>query len=843
LSGTVPVGIDINGLQDVAAFDLDAEKVVGGAVPSVIVIDAASEKSSEVIAGAEATLSFVGRGWAWPAEARASSVNTAQTRIPLIDILKRLRGDDTLAFHGSTTTPEEMFTAAVSALMGTRSNLEGEARLAVAIPDDGRFDEDVRQRILNAARIAGLDVQLLWRSVAAVLGLASELIPFLNRLEDREIAVLSCLEDGISVNRLVAAVERPKGAPPYVIPKRTRPGVFFPFTRTITDLAGNVARILGEQISVEPGQILWGDGLPLRWLLKMEDRDGFFQSEANWVRYPGASPDWLQPLNVPSTMLDDIDAFIADVDLMIIEGPAIAVSTGNLSLMYHLRSVLRDRRPSRQTLTFKGSESHLVPIGCVEYGHRRLSGRVTYYDHLPQLRLAVRRDDQAVFVDLIPDDAVCEGGQAYARTIDLGVTIPQGARQVEFYLLREGTPTPRHASQDLPFAMTENTPIRMSVQQTPAQGQAALGIESAAPTVRMNRLAVNWDLMEILVGQTEEDIVAALEREVQVFVPPVQPHPCHAFLWTFKPRTERQQDFSLAELIHRLNGETSADEPVNLNDVAQARKLLTRFQSPSLLTRRWGDARRRETTKSRAVSSDGKLPDLTDGLTEDVLTAFDELLEIVARRLQAPGVVQMERNQIVTFATWAFTRCPAYIRDILREAAVNNVIVTAQNDFQAMGRAFETPEELKALFGLVHSYATGRGRLMDYHARALFYVLSLREKAPYSLTEGLAGDFVNLAIPAIRMMIDGERYSRLMSICIKTIGGLLRYRLVDPSFLDPEEPLGHEVRNLLEEICRRSEGVAKRNQILVDAQQMIELINRQSVSDTILQWPGEDDDE
>jgi hypothetical protein len=99
-------------------------------------------------------------------------------------------------------------------------------------------------------------------------------------------------------------------------------------------------------------------------------------------------------------------------------------------------------------------------------------------------------------------------------------------------------------------------------------------------------------------------------------------------------------------------------------------------------------------------------------------------------------------------------------------------VVTSQNDFEAMGRSFESPEELTSLFGVLQHFANKRGRLLDYHARALFNALSLRERAPEALTADQARDFVKLEIAAIEEMISGRRYSRLMSVCIKTIGGL-----------------------------------------------------------------------
>ena len=227
----VPVGIDINGLQDVAAFEINAEDVVGGAIPSVVIVRQNELGETDITAGVEATRSFSGRGWSWPIEGEDDNSKSHLARIPLVKILQRLHEELSPETNGAPGSPEEMFAAAVSALLGARPNLIGEPRPVIAIPDDGRFNEDLQQRILNAAYVIGLDVQLLWRSVAAVLGMADELQPILGRLRNKEIGVLSCLDDGISVSRL-EIVEGTEGSDqPYAIPKRREPGRFFPYNQ------------------------------------------------------------------------------------------------------------------------------------------------------------------------------------------------------------------------------------------------------------------------------------------------------------------------------------------------------------------------------------------------------------------------------------------------------------------------------------------------------------------------------------------------------------------------------------------------------------------------------------
>ena len=91
--------------------------------------------------------------------------------------------------------------------------------------------------------------------------------------------------------------------------------------------------------------------------------------------------------------------------------------------------------------------------------------------------------------------------------------------------------------------------------------------------------------------------------------------------------------------------------------------------------------------------------------------------------------------------------------------------------------------------------------------------------------------------------MENERYARLMSVCIKTIGGLIRYRLINPSFLDTSKSLGGRVKQLLSSIMERSQDEQRRQTIYELCDQVIDVLDRKSVSDTILQWPGEDDED
>lgn len=845
---TLAVGIDINGLQDVAAFDLASETIVGGQVPSVAILRRRQGRKQRlsITAGAEATNDIIGRGWGWPAVARSNSENSEALRVPVTNVLTRLLENNPLFFGGELIDPSELYVSALKALSNTRRVEIGEAHrppsmMVAAIPDDGRFNEDAQQSVINASRINGQKLHLLWRSVAAVLGLAKQLDPLADRLKGSSIAVLSCLDDGISVNILdMDAINKNSNAS-YLVPVRKQAGRFFPFTTSITQHCRNLAERIAGEMEIDSEQVLWSDGLPLRWLLNLPERPSVFQSNQGWKRVEGSRPGWFEPIRISDELLDDLSSYLATVPYTILEGPLLNMPTGGNNLMFAIRDGLQNRRqaaggPTVQTLTFSGQGSHLAARGCVEYALRRQSERVAYLDYLPQIRLAVRNGHEANFINLIREDAICEGGEEFDGDTHLGLSIPNSASEIEFYILREGNQAPRRAVEQLRTPVRQSTPIRMRVQQSPAQGRARLTIQPTVNDSGLSPITVNWDRMEVLNGKTEDEIVRLLSHQ-EIFAPPVRPHPNHAYHWVHKVGFGLLT-FSLADHIDQLKIAICDSGTIVAKDIVEARKLLSRYQSPFAMSGKVGHKRHPDKTVSRAVSSDGNLPSPSEGLEASTLEAFDAILDHLATALREGKLDDNQRNQAVTFCTWAFARCPAAVCDHLRLVASRGTVRSPMNDFDAMGRAFTKQDEYSAFFNLLLKQAAVNGRLKNQHVRSLFYLLSLREDAPYVLKRSEADEFVDLTLKLLNEQITKGNYQTLMRTCLRALGGLTRIRHAYNDFLSPSSPAGVEAQCALKQIIRHGD---QPNRIFVGqlAQQVLDVIQQRNISISILNWDGD----
>jgi hypothetical protein len=838
------IGIDLNGLLDAAAFDLGETEVTGGDVPSVVLASVTHNGAVKLTAGREATNAIEGRGWDWPLEARKRE-GSSYSRIPVAEIIDNLERNINFKVGSQSIPAGDMMAASVEALAQLRTRVDDQP-VVIAIPDDGRFKEDAQQGLINAIRPTGMRVHLLWRSVATVLGMTQDLNPHADTLDGHDIAVISLLEDGISVNRMTMTKAINSGMS-YIVPKRLGPGRFFPFGRRILDIAMAEASKVADNIGADPWQIMWGDGLPLRWLLHLPDRDAILQTESGWTRVSGERPEMLDKVEITDEELAEIDEAISDVQYVIYEGPALESPAQGELLVYRVReylmegTYLKNTGNRRHTLAFVEAQKHNAARGCVEFGRRQEAGEKTYLDHLPQLELAVRQGEQAIFLNLIPNDAECMGGEIYEEIVNLDFSIPAGSSALNFYLLRDGSISPRYATEEIRISPTQPIPIRVRVNQVPAQGRAKLIIEAHGPDHRLSAINVNWDRMEVLDGETKDDVIQRLEHE-EIKVPPVQPHPCHSFLWTFKPRGQLLS-FSLKDRIEILS-DCIDENPTGLtaDKIREVREnLLSRYQSPSTLTRHWREDRHHVTTRSRAVSTDGGLPKPNDELPAETLRKFDAVMEHFGDLIENGHINSKIRNQIVTFCAWSFLRCPQPVRDHLREAAEAGRVKTALNDFYAMGRSFSTEGEVKAFFALLISHAGGAFKM--YHANSLFYLLSLREDAPLYMTTTQAREITKLVIARLEQLISVPNYKAGMRMCLKALGGLIRFRLVERDFLNELENLGAEVRRVVKLIIARSDGDATRAPAGLLAEDVLTVLEERGVPDTILQWEGEDDGE
>jgi len=764
------LGVDINGLLDGAERD---GRLVPGSIPSVVVLPAKRGRGPlTVVAGTEAGLAIEGRGWEWPPSA-ACTQTAGRLRIPVAEALDALvRNSKVPTAHGEMDA-EELVAAAVAALVPDGSDQEP----VVVIPDNGRFDEEVQQRLLDALGSRGLRPRLIWRSVAAVLGVEDVLNKNAHRLYGKSIGVVSVLADGIDVSLL--RLEKPEdGRNDYVVPMRDSYGMHVPFARSLIRCAEDGA---AEILADDPDrgwQLVWGNGAALERMLGTAARPRLIQTQGRWrlleIDDPAASP-LPGPDAAGMALLRDI---LRRADHVIVEGPAAeARETGQLLLGHRIAETLA---LSGRILHRGRPHEFTAAKGASAFARRSAAGQTTYYDFLPQIRICVRNaEGDPVFVDALPNDQRVEGGQAFRTKppLDLGLIVREGKDALDFYISLERSGQTRKASIVLPRPSAADTRVFLDIEQYPLRGLARISVvpEEGAD---MAPITLDWSRMAVD-GRLEAEIVRDL-AETGPTVPPTVPVEGHWLRWN-----ERIGGRSLRDILRDFPERLDEDTLSGANDLALQ---LSRRSSPMRMTA----GRDRDKGLYRALSTDGQLPEKGTALA-DAGPMIDRVLALLATGIEKKSPL---RGAALKACSWSFSRCPVQVIRHLAELAAHGKVVAHLLDYRAMGRVFTKEEDIRLLFSLCCRLP----RLMQYHMESLLTVISIRPDAASLLELRQAERLLSGTLERLSEYHghSGPGTPRLARTCIRLVAALLRHRVRSPRFLMPEsDPQGWEVRTAL----------------------------------------------
>jgi hypothetical protein len=834
------IGIDLNGLYDTAAFDNVDAHLTGGAIPSVVIANRDHHDRVEVICGEEATLSPVGRNIA----ASPSSDDVARILSAwAIDSLREEHQDESL-FNG--IAPARIMAAAVSGLAEARGPVDSQP-VVVAIPDDGKFNDDAQQQLLNSLSGTGLKIHLLWRSVAALLAMNQDIRSHSKELKDKKVGIISLLDEGVNVCRLIMKFDQDCEGNTYLIPKRTGPGRVFPYPRRIQDIARDNATDLSDLTGTDTKELLLGTPIPVSAAIGMRPETTVVRTPNGWKRIDHDLLHKPTPLILDDAFTDQIDRFLSDVGYLVYEGPALLapVSGNDKNLMNMVSAKLRTgifktrTGQNRKALSFNKSESQLVSRGCHEYGIRLQDGRKTYFDQLPQLRLAVSRNREPVFSELIPSGMECEGGKNFSRDADLNLSIPARSKELQFYLFKEGETDPRRATERLRRPPKEDIPIRMKIEQSPAQGRARLTIIGDMPQV-----SVNWDNMEVLAGETEETISEKIQHP-EIAVPPVTYHPCHPYLWSVKRGKNLLNHFSLSELIDDL----TRDLPFSGSDtearkIGALRAVFCRLSSPYTLSFRAPGPRHNIKELHRPVSSAGEFPAPGEGLEQHSIDNLKAILRDGADSFLSPNATLNFKRQISNLGGWAFLACPEILHEDLMTNPDWGKLYGASHYFRCAAKIITSIGEFETYFSrMEESIITNQEVAKIYHADGLFYLLSLRENAAKAITAHQSELFSKALTNQINDKIKGRRpkTSTLVRACLRALSALLRYRLADPGFMRQGEYFGDTVVSQCERIVKIVAGDPAKRAVMKSAMDLASAITaEEAIPVNLLIWDSDD---
>lgn len=720
-------GLDLNGWHDYAAIgpgpdDEDRRvRLIDGGAGSVVVV--------RPNADAVRTTSMIGGPQAILAPHGRGigwgEVGAVHLRIPL-----RL----TLASVPKNPTESESaaYRASIQALT------QGAERRMLTIPDLTSYGEAERSRILSALGPLSQSSMLLWRPVAMVLAALEDGLLSADHVGS-DVDLLVHTGEGIEHHRL--RLDEAKGFNGLLAPKRVGYGsLTFPelgLQRMLDDAERQVGMFnpqLGE-VKTEPTR------LPIRWLAGEIDA-----GEIEILRRDNG--DWIEVACPPMKKL----AIAQLQDGPRGDGPTLLVTPAGASLARVLVDCLSVSFPKLMRLS-----ADSIARGALIAGERVEAGKPHYLDELEPISLAVLRGAKAHFEPLIPPGSNVPANQEFISEPIRDFAWGAGKDMIEFHILK-GDKELRHWTVPSTPPPENTVPVIMQLRQLPGQSWAKLTVRTAGNIdVAALPIQLDWDRLTPDTRSPEE-VLATLERPAPT-IPQRIVEEAHIGFW--------DRTFITPGVADALRG--SADDLYLALNKSQ---------------RNWGQMPGAQYDRTyRPVSTDGRLP---IGLSEATVKAFDARLEAYAQHIKsnvAKGHVFSSNREFLAI-TWAFTRCPEAIQEMI-VAAIESLSLDDNNLFHehplmtlplaskivphGAGRAVDGLSKLRRLFKAL----TGMKKPNASSRPAFAYSLSRREDAPKALDEQLIQRISKQLISELKsesVFAQNYKYNLL------TLSGLLRVR-------------------------------------------------------------------
>jgi hypothetical protein len=418
-----------------------------------------------------------------------------------------------------------------------------------------------------------------------------------------------------------------------------------------------------------------------------------------------------------------------------------------------------------------------VARGALRAGRLIERGLPHYYDRIEQIRIAVQRDDEPVFADLIPAGTVVPADKEYISPPLDDFVWPREKAQVQFYILK-GDREVRYWTAEKESGPGKSVPVTLQVRQTPGQSWARLSVTSVAWDVLARApVTLDWETIAPL-DKTPEAVLESL-RHPPPGIPERIVERANAALWIGGDWAGNGEAATFAR-------REVAGEPVHLSRWATS--LRTSRTSPNG-ERFWH------------VSTDGSLP---DDLPDDVVKGFRIALARTADRLL--GGAALGDNEPLIAATWCFTACPEAVQDEIVTAWEAHMLGRVHRFLRApaaiavvkqgAGRAVTGEARLRRLFEIIR-----RSPLNHHDVNALAMILSRRAEAPDAMTREFVDDLGPRLARELLALQTGANFQQKFRATIQSIAGLFRWRTREShALLASREPVAQSLRTTLEEV-------------------------------------------
>ncbi len=760
--------IDLNGWRDYGALGWDPDdedeaqdhiEVVDGGVGAVVVERPKLRPDTQgaghctvqadvaLVGGPQAILAPHGRGPGW------GQIGAENRRHQITTVLAEVA-------EGTNRMFPHLAAATAALTVGAES-------LVLTIPDHRAFAEAVQGRFLRALegrhRVRS---QLLWRSVAAFHEALAQ--GTIQQQPGTRLRLLIHAADGLELQTLSLAEAH--GFNQHLAPLRDSFGELIWPELGLTRLLGLVERLMREKLPELELPELDRSRLPLRLLLgdaEPGDTEILRRSNQNWLKVeaPVIPIAELLPSILPPPRWPDADATLLITPLR----PDIAA--GLIGLVQTLAGQIDCADPE------------WVARGALAAGRLIEKGLPHYLDRLEPIALAVLDESEARFEPLTPDDRHVPANKEFVSAPMRGFVWGQGRDRLEVYVVK-GKGEVRRWVAIVDAAPAQDAPVVLQLRQMPGQSWAKLSITSEEwDLLARAPILLDWEALEPD-PRTPQEVLEELAPSRPV-VPNRVVEPAYGGFW--------DGTLGLAPFGQMLNA--------NLN---------TLYGFLHRSTRRLPDeiGNVSDGLRWHPVSTDGEFP---PGFEREWESSFVDRLERIAEdlddriRLGNP----INDNKGFLCLTWCFTRCPVVIQGHILDAleAANEGrrhpllgMHSAERRLQhAAGRAIQGEAGVRRLLAAL----TQRDQPTHDTYGALSFVLSRRAEAPVALNIASVQQIAIWLCGKLESLNSEGRYKQTFNYVLAAIGGLLRFREVEPfAFVTGRDPAADQFIRLLEEAAR-----------------------------------------
>ena len=212
----------------------------------------------------------------------------------------------------------------------------------------------------------------------------------------------------------------------------------------------------------------------------------------------------------PSSALSSIESIPFEYDYALLCGPY---------LRYMDRSQLKERFDC-DFIWVEGDDApeNLIATGCSIFGLRSLSGLPTYFDELLQLEMLVQDpEEEDIVPKMLIEGGVARGNMEFKLDEPLtGFAIDKDNANCRFYLQMEGKKRLRELIQEFNVKLSEREPLELTPTMIPAQGMAQVEVRNDKSFKRP--VLLDWEKMEV-----SEKTITDLKNEIERSFPPYIP--------------------------------------------------------------------------------------------------------------------------------------------------------------------------------------------------------------------------------------------------------------------------------------------------------------------------------